>query len=389
MTDNRVRESADLSLYRTRKSMPEIFATADQSLCTSGTELKDCASRNSIMHVGNFLSSKGYNRSFIEELADRLERAGWNILRTSTCESRPIRLTDMATSIWLRRRNFLVGHIAVFSGLGFAWAELASWMMRLARRPYVLSLHGGNLPVFARRWPNRIRWLLRSANVVVTPSSYLMSQMREYRADLKLLPNPVDVSKYNFRVRKQPPPRLVWLRAFHSLYNPTLGPRVVALLTRSIPDVNLTMIGPCQGDGSLQATREIANSLNVAGLIALPGKVSKAEVPGWLDKADIFINTTNVDNTPVSILEAMACGLCIVSTNVGGIPHLLEHEQDALLVPPDDPEAMASAVQRILTDNVLAERLSTNARKKAEQCDWSLILPQWQAIFKELSESGA
>ncbi len=62
--------------------------------------------------------------------------------------------------------------------------------------------------------------------------------------------------------------------------------------------------------------------------------VEKSEVPAWLAKGDIFLNTTNVDNTPVSVIEAQAAGLCVVSTNVGGIPFLLENGKDALLVPP-------------------------------------------------------
>ena len=106
--------------------------------------------------------------------------------------------------------------------------------------------------------------------------------------------------------------------------------------------------------------------------------------PDWLTKADIFINTTNVDNMPISVLEAMASGLCVVSTNVGGIPYLLEDESDALLVPPNDPQAMTAAVCRILTEPGLAEKLSSNARKKAEQFDWSVIMPQWEAILEDV-----
>ena len=68
------------------------------------------------------------------------------------------------------------------------------------------------------------------------------------------------------------------------------------------------------------------------------------QVPSELNEFDIFLNTTFVDNTPVSVLEAMACGLCVVSTDVGGLSFLLEHEGDALLVPPDNPKAMAAAV---------------------------------------------
>jgi glycosyltransferase involved in cell wall biosynthesis len=118
----------------------------------------------------------------------------------------------------------------------------------------------------------------------------------------------------------------------------------------------------------------------------VPG-IPKRRVPELLERADIFINTTNIDNTPVSVLEAMACGLCVVSTEVGGIPYLLDHALDALLVLPHAPDAMADAVKRILTEPGLAGRLSGNARCKTEQFDWSVILPQWEALFQEVLDA--
>lgn len=141
------------------------------------------------------------------------------------------------------------------------------------------------------------------------------------------------------------------------------------------------MVGPDKGDGSLQKMILLAEQLKVVQLIKVVPGVPKDQVPFYLNIGDIFINTTNIDNTPVSVIEAMACGLCVVSTNVGGLPYLLQNEVDALLVPPDDPEAMASAIQRILNEPDLAARLSINARIKAEQFDWSIILPQWENIF--------
>ena len=248
------------------------------------------------------------------------------------------------------------------------------------------ELHGGYLPAYAERWPRRVRWLLSSAAAVTAPSSYLLHRLSTHCADLYLLPNPVDVGAFQFRLRKETRPQLVWVRAFHRLYNPTLAPRVVGLLTGEFPEIHLAMIGPDKGDGSLQATQDMARKLGVAAHIEWPGSVSKAEIPKWLDRHDIFLNTTNADNTPVSVMEAMASGLCIVSTNVGGIPYLLDSNGEALLTPPDDAAAMAAAVRRILREPPLAESLSHQARQKAQCFDWSVILPQWDSVLKSVAE---
>jgi glycosyltransferase involved in cell wall biosynthesis len=212
-----------------------------------------------------------------------------------------------------------------------------------------------------------------------------MEHMRPYRSDLRLLPNALNLNAYRYKLRRQPQPDLVWLRAFHEIYNPSLALKAGELLAAEFPGMQLTMIGPDKGDGSLQRFLQLARERNLIDRVSLPGKISKREVPNWMDKGDIFLNTTNVDNTPVSVLEAMASGLCVVSTNVDGIPYLLEHEQDALLVPPDNPVAMAAAVRRLLTEPGLAERLSRNARRKAAQWDWSVILPQWESLLTSVA----
>jgi glycosyltransferase involved in cell wall biosynthesis len=334
-----------------------------------------------ILLVGNFLSNSGINRSVCEDLAIQLVNAGWYVVTTSNRRGRLSRLINMLYTTWSQRHQYLIAQVDVYSGPAFIWAEAVCRLLDRVGKPYILTLHGGNLPIFSRRWPNRVRSLLRYATAVTTPSRYLLEEMHYYRDDIRLIPNALNQSAYHFILRTRVKPRLVWLRAFHETYNPSLAPEVLAKLTKDFPNVHLIMVGPDKGDGSFQKTQQVAVKLGVRDLITLPGGISKTEVPLWMNKGDIFLNTTNVDNTPVSVLEAMACGLCVVSTNVGGIPYLLEHELDALLVSSNDPDNMAESVRRILTEPDLAARLSHNARRKAEKFDWSIILPRWESLL--------
>jgi glycosyltransferase involved in cell wall biosynthesis len=265
------------------------------------------------------------------------------------------------------------------------WAEIVCWALRMLKKPYVLTLRGGNLPSFAQKTGERVPRLLQSSPVVTTPSAYLFEHMRPYHKELVLLPNPLDLEKYLFKHRVHPFPKLVWLRAFHNIYNPSLAVQVVAQLARDFPEVRLVMMGPDKGDGSFEQMKGLASQLGVDDRLTCTGPVTKEEIPNLLDQGDIFLNTPRVDNTPVSVLEAMACGLCIVSTNVGGIPYLIKDESDALLVPNGDAGTMAQAVRRFLTEDGLAERLSKNARRKVEQFDWSSILPKWEKILMEVA----
>jgi glycosyltransferase involved in cell wall biosynthesis len=288
---------------------------------------------------------------------------------------------------FIRRKEYQVAYVEVYSGAAFLWAEMVGGLLGSIRKPYILALHGGNLPAFSRRWPGRVKRLLKGARAITAPSRYLQEEMRLYREDVFLIPNALDLDNYPFRLRSTTSPRLVWLRAFHDIYNPQLAPLVMHRLRASFPEISLTMIGPDKGDGSLEETRKIIEELGLQKNIGLVPGIPKRRVPELLERADIFINTTNIDNTPVSVLEAMACGLCVVSTEVGGIPYLLDHALDALLVLPHAPDAMADAVKRILTEPGLAGRLSGNARCKTEQFDWSVILPQWEALFQEVLDA--
>ncbi|MGD0351662.1 MAG: glycosyltransferase [Verrucomicrobiota bacterium] len=96
------------------------------------------------------------------------------------------------------------------------------------------------------------------------------------------------------------------------------------------------------------------------------------------------MNKTNFDNTPVSVIKAMACGLCVVSTDVGGMPFLWESEREGLLVRRDHPEAMAAAISRLLRETGLARQLSRQARFKATQFDWSVVLPLWERLLSDV-----
>jgi glycosyltransferase involved in cell wall biosynthesis len=217
--------------------------------------------------------------------------------------------------------------------------------------------------------------------MVTTPSGFLHQEMKQYRGDLRRLANPLSIANYTYRLRQNPAPRMVWLRAFHSMYNPAQAASVLQNLLSDAPHAHLEMIGPDKGDGSLSAFQNLVRELHLGDAIQVSGVVPKAAVPVRLNEADIFLNTTDVDNAPVSVTEAMASGLCIVSTDVGGLPYLLEHEQTALLVPPRDAAAMTNAIRRLLDEPGLAETLSRNARARAETFSWDALLPQWEEIL--------
>ena len=337
-----------------------------------------------ILFIGNFLSASGKSRSVSEELAQRFSRRGWSIETSSRISNRFLRLLDMIASSFRHGRNSDIAIIEVYSGPAFMWAEVTGRILMLLGKPIVLVLHGGNLPSFSKNNHKRVSRLLRAADAVVSPSHFLQRELSNFRNDIKVIPNAIDLIDANANEKVRVKADIAWLRAFHEIYNPALAVKVLEIVLKKFPEATLTMYGPDKGDGSLQETKRIAEDLGVIDRIVFAGQIPKTDVQKKLSGHSIFINTTNVDNTPVSVIEAMAARLAIVSTDVGGIPDLLEDERTALLVSPNDADAMAGTVIRILTEHGLAERLSTNARSEAEKYSWDIVIPQWEQLFEQV-----
>lgn len=340
--------------------------------------------KDTLLFVGNFLPVPRYNKNVWHFLAEKLAETGWSVVTTSDKEQKLTRLLDMLHTIWKKRRAYQVAHIDVFSGKAFIYTILSAFLLKRLRKTTVLTLHGGGLPEFAAKYPGFCRKVLTSADRVVTPSAYLQKAFSDIRADIILIPNPINLQESIYRERTSVVPSLIWVRAFHAVYNPSMAVRVLYLLSADYPHITLSMLGPDKGDGSLAAALQLAETLGVRPKLQIVGHVTHEKVPRWLDQADFFINTSNYDTAPRSLLESMANGLCVISTNVGGIPLMAAEGSEALLVNPDDAQAMAAAIAKVLRDPVLANSLSRNARQRAEQSDWSAILPKWDALFSSL-----
>lgn len=341
------------------------------------------APRPAVLLVGNFLSRNTGIRGVCEDLAKRLAPGGFRVFTTSSHKNSTVRGLGMVATT--SRRLFIidVAQIDLYSGRAFFWGEAVTAVLRVARKPHVITLHGGGLPEFSAARPRRFGRVLAGASAVTAPSSFLARELAPLRPDIHVIPNGLETRAYPFRERIEPQPRLVWLRAIHEIYDPVLAIEVVARLVPRYPEVSLAMIGPDKGDGSSAKVRSVIARLGLEGRVAVEGAVPKSEVPQRLNRADIFLNTSRVDNAPVTLIEAMACGLGVVTTDAGGIPDLVRHEHDALVAPVGDADALAENVRRLLEERELAGRLSCNGRETAAQHDWEKVLPKWVGLFSK------
>jgi len=337
-----------------------------------------------IYFAGNFLSQSTGVRGIGEELAERFKEREFKVFTASHYVNRLARMADLLWVAWFYRNDYQVAIVEVYSDMAFRWAEILCRFLNYLHKPFILTLHGGKLPEFAKEHHQRFSKLIRSAKFVTTPSKYLQREFMHIRDDIVYIPNGIDLDRYRHSVQNQIEPKLIWLRAIHQIYNPGLAIEVLHRISLRYPNAKLTMIGPDKNDGSLIEVKSLIQAYKLEDKVHFTGAIPKRNVGQLLSQGHIFLNTTNYESFGVSVLEAAACGLCIVTTNVGELSYLWEDGVDALLVPPNDPDAMAVAVKQILTEPGLAEGLSTNARRKAEKYDWSWIFPQWVELINSI-----
>ena len=325
----------------------------------------------------------GRHRGFIttqgEFLTDLFRESGYDVVSTSSRRGRLVRLTDITRTLHRELPTVDALIVETYSGLSFLVEDVASRLARRAGTPIIFHLHGGGMPEFARRFPRWTGSVLTRASATVAPSPFLAREMASIVGDIDVIPNVIELDEIAPRLRRAVRPRLLWMRAYHEVYNPVMAVHVLARVRTVHPDATLTMAGPSKG--MIDEVRAAARALELDGAVELLGFLDGPAKRAAAERSDIFINTTHVDNAPVGVVEMCAFGLPVVSTDVGGVRDLLSHEQSALLVPDGDVAAMSDAILRLVREPPLAERLSTNGASVARRCAWTSVLPQWDALF--------
>jgi glycosyltransferase involved in cell wall biosynthesis len=127
----------------------------------------------------------------------------------------------------------------------------------------------------------------------------------------------------------------------------------------------------------------LAERLEIDSAVVFTGRVENEQIAGLYRSADVMVNPSLADNMPNSVLEALASGVPVVSTHVGGVPYLVQHEKTALLVPPGDVDAMANAVIRVLEDPELADHLVTSGFAEIQQYTWPNVREKLQSVYTD------
>lgn len=333
-----------------------------------------------VLCIGNNLVKHGNTATSLVVLGELLEREGYTIIYASSQKNKLLRMLDMVfkTIRYSRKVDYVL--IDTYSTVNFWYALVISQLCRLLGVKYIPKLLGGDLPNRLERSRFFCDLIFKNAYQNVAPSMYLYTVFKDKGyANLLHIPNSIELGNYRLDQKVFDFPRILWVRSFAQLYNPVLAVKVLIAIQKKYPLAKLCMVGP-KKDESYETTVAYAKDNNVA--VSFTGKLSKKEWANLSADYNLFLNTTHFDNTPVSVMEAIALGLPVVSTNVGGIPFLLQHEKNALLVGDNDLEDMVIQIERLFNKPQFANTLVTNAYDLIQGFDWSIIRKQWIDLLR-------
>lgn len=251
---------------------------------------------------------------------------------------------------------------------------------RLYRKKCILNYRSGEADDHLRNWKLSAIPTMKLTDVIVVPSGYLVEVFSRFGLKAQPIHNIVELDRFTFRDRAPLRPKFLTSRLLEPLYNVGCVLRAFALIQQHYPEAALTVAA----DGWMRPELEqLAQDLNLKATKFI-GRVAFEDMPAMYDDADIYLTATNLDNMPSSITESMAAGLPVVTTDAGGIPYIVTHNETCLMVPCNDHEALAASAIRLLEDKELAAKIARQAREASRSFTWNVVRDEWVKLYHEL-----
>ena len=335
------------------------------------------------------------------QLAELLRGEGLDVTLVQT--NAPYRPQLIASIPWLRAFFRLVPYLLqlwraagrcqvvhVMANSGWSWhlfAAPAIWFACWRGTPVIVNYRGGEAASFLERSARIVRTSLARSSVLIVPSGFLKAVFERFGVAARIVPNIIDTGHFHnpapHRARRR---RLLVARNLEPIYDNETALRALQIVRRRYPDATLTIAGSGPLAGSLRA---LTRSLGIADAVIFAGRLDREAMASAYRDADIALNPSRVDNMPNSVLEALASGVPVVSTEVGGVPFIVADGQTALLVPAASPEAMAAAIVRLIDEPELAGRLIDNGLNEVGKYTWQQVWPVLADVYDQARLGGA
>lgn len=295
------------------------------------------------------------------------------------------RLIPYLYAVWRLAGRADVIHLMANSG--WSWQLFSApvlWIGWLRKTAVIVNYRGGEAQTY---FSKSYRWvkpsLSRAAHIIV-PSNYLKKIFTGFGVKTYVIPNIINFARFkpSEDTAESDVYKLIITRNLEPIYGIDTAIKAIAAVFEEIPNIQLSIAGSGPQRVELE---QLVTDLGLQDIVNFVGRLDSKQIVDFYHSADVMLNPTTVDNMPNSVLEALACGVPVVTTNVGGIPYIVEHEKTALLVPVADEHAMAEQIVRLYRDRVLNANLITNGLETVKPYAWSEVKQQWLSTYSDLN----
>ena len=292
------------------------------------------------------------------------------------------RLFPYLTAAWRGLGKVQLVHLMANSG--WSWHLFAApiiWLAQIRNVPVIVNYRGGEAEAFLKKQIHWLRPTLRRVDQLVVPSGFLKEVFARFGIDAEVVPNIIDLDHFSGSKKERPvsdAPHLVVCRNLELIYDVETAIRAFSLVHRHYPAAKLTIAGEGPERAALE---QLVDSLQIKSSVTFSGRLDRDEMVTLYRSADLMLNSSQVDNMPNALLESMSAGVPVVTTDAGGIPHMVRDGISALVRPVGDYEGMAQAAIELLSDHDRYRQLVHNAREEVSRYRWESVKPQWLALY--------
>ena len=295
------------------------------------------------------------------------------------------RLVPFLLHLWQAAGRADVMHVLANSG--WAWhlfAAPAVIIAKLRATPVIINYRGGSADSFFSNAPSFVLKIVGRASMRVTPSVYLQRVFVKHGLSADVIPNIIDLSRFALGPQRAfgNSPHIIVTRNLEQIYDIPTAIRAFAIVKKAIPGATMTVAGSGPELANLHA---LVAKLGLAESIEFSGRIENASIPRLYSSADCMINSSTVDNMPISILEAFASGVPVITTDAGGIPDLVDHQVTGMLAPVGDAEGLARETLRVLQNPTYYADIRRTAHLEAQKYSWQQVRERWLAAYVALA----
>ena len=267
----------------------------------------------------------------------------------------------------------------------------ASAFVSLIRKiPFVITIHGFYpdtplLHALVKTYYSTVgRILFKIPRRIICPTNYMVTKLRlsKYKHKITVIPNGVEAHP---QLHRETTDKIKLLAV--GRIAPVKGLRFAILampeILQKFPNIELNIVGP-DSYGYASSLKELIRKTKVIDAVNLIGPIPPEEMSKHYQESDVCIVPSLSENFPLVVLEALGWGKPVIASRVGGIPEIITHEKNGLLIRPENPYELAEMVMRLLEDDSLYESLANNGYQTAQKYTWEFIAKRVEEVYEDV-----